>query len=131
MQISEGKHDRREVEACDVGREPLSAPEVSEELPSRDVGQEHVNIEAVLEGGVEIDNERMPHAGHDITLRINVLDLSESDDLRLAKDLEGEAIRGSRLVGGTAKSNEQHTTKCSGTCEWQSEGKNQWLGDIT
>jgi hypothetical protein len=106
MQISEGKHDRREVEASDVGREPLGAPEVSEELPSWDVGQEHVDIEAVLEGGIEIDNERMPHARHDVTLRINVLNLSESDDLRLAKDLEGEAICRPRLVGGTAKSNE-------------------------
>ena len=101
MQVSEGEHDRSEIEAGDVRREPLGASEMCEEFSSRNVGQEHVDVEAVLECGVEIYDERVPHAGHDVAFRVDMLYLSESDDLRLAKDLESKTVGGPRLVGGT------------------------------
>lgn len=119
MQVFEGEHDRREIEPGDVRCEPLSASEVCEEFSAGDVRQEHVDVEAVLEGGIEIDDKRVPHAGHDVPFRVNMLHLSESDDLRFAKNLKGETVDGSRLVGGTAESNEQHTPKSAGTYGWR------------
>ena len=115
MQVLEGKDDCREIEPCDVWRKPLSASKVCEEFTSRDVGQQHVNVEAVLEGGVEIDDERVSDTGHDVAFSIDVFHLSKSDDLRLAKDLESETIDRSRLVGGATESNEQHTPKRAST----------------
>lgn len=106
MQISEGENNRGEVEAGDIRREPLSASEVCEEFSSRNVGQEHVDVEAVLECGIEIDDERVPHAGHDVAFRVDMLHLPKSDDLRLAKNLESETVGGPRLVGGTTESYE-------------------------
>ena len=123
MQISECEDNGGEIEASDVRCKPLSAPEVSEEFASGNVGQEHVNVEAVLEGGIEIDDEGVPHAGHDVAFRVNVLHLSESDDLRLAKDLESETVDGPRLMGGGTESNEQYTPKRAGTCGW-------WIGAV-
>ena len=115
MQVFEGEDDGGEVEAGDVWGEPLGASEVCEEFPSGNVGQEHVDVEAVLKGGIEIDDERVPDAGHDVAFRVDMLHLSEPDDLRLAKNLESETVDGPRLVGGTTESNEQHTPKRSGT----------------
>jgi hypothetical protein len=87
-----------------------------EEFSSGNVGQKHVNVEAVLECGIEIDDKRVPHAGHDVAFRVDMLHLPESDDLRLAKNLESETVDGPRLVGGTTESNEQHTPERAGTC---------------
>ena len=120
MQVFEGKDDCREVEASDVWGEPLSASQVCEEFTSGNVGQQHVDVEAVLEGGVEVDNERMSNTRHDVAFRIDVFDLSKSDNFRLAKDLESETIERSRLVRGTAESNEQHTPKRAST--WMAIG---------
>jgi hypothetical protein len=120
MQVFEGKDDCREIEPRDVRCKPLSASEVCEEFSSGNVGQQHVDVEAVLEGGIEIDDERMSNTRHDVAFRVDVFHLSKSDDLRLAKDLESETIDRSRLVGGTAESNEQHTPKRAGT--WMAIG---------
>ena len=81
MQVLESEYDSREIEPCDVRCKPLSASEVCEELSSGDVGQQHVDVEPILEGGIEIDDERMPNTRHDVTFRINVFHLSKSDDL--------------------------------------------------
>ena len=115
MQVSEGKDDCREIEAGDVGGKPLSASEVREEFASGNVREQHVDVEAVLESGIEIDDERMPHARHDVAFGIYVFHLPESDDLRLAEDLESETVGRSRLVGGATESNEEHTAKRAGT----------------
>lgn len=115
MQIFEGEHDCREVESSDVWREPLSASQVCEELSPRNVGQQHVDVEAILKGGIEIDDERMSYAGHNVALRVDMFHLSQSDDLRLAEDLESETIDGSRLVGRATESNEQHTPERAST----------------
>ena len=120
MQVSEGEHNGGEVEACDVRCEPLSASEMGEELSSGNVGEKHVDVEAVLECGIEIDDEGVPHAGHDAAFRVYMLHLPKSDDLRLAKNLESETVDGPRLVGGAAESDEQHTPESAGTCWWES-----------
>ena len=115
MQVFEGEHDCREVEPGDIWREPLGAPKVCEEFSSGDVGQQHVDVEAVLKGGVEIDDERMPHTRHDVTFCVDMFHLSQSDNLRLAEDLESETVDRSRLEGGTTESDKQHTPEGAST----------------
>ena len=81
MQVFEGNDDCREVEPRDVGRKPLSASKVCEKLPSGDVGQQHVDVEAVLKGGIKIDDEGVSHARHDVAFRVDVFHLPQPDDL--------------------------------------------------
>ena len=78
--------------------------------------QEHVDLGAVLEGEMEINGKRVPHAEHGAPFRINTLRSPESDDLRFTRSLKGETAGRSRLVGGTAESNEQRTPKSVCTC---------------
>ena len=49
-----------------------------EEFATRDVGEQHVDVETVLERGKEIDNERVSHAREDVPvpLGIDVLHLA-------------------------------------------------------
>ena len=115
MQISKGEDNGGQIEACDVQGKSLSMSEVVEEFTSGNIGQEHVDVEAVLEGRVQIDNERVPYMGQDGVFHINMLHLSKSDDLRLVTNLESKTVDRPCLEGRSAESNEQHMPKCAST----------------
>ena len=76
MQIFQRKDDRREIEASDVCREPLSAAKVRKELSTGDVRHQHVNIQAVLESCVEVDDEGVMDAGKDVSFGVHMFNLS-------------------------------------------------------
>ena len=63
-----------------------------EEFSAGDVGHQHVDIQAILKGGVEVDNEGMTDAREDISLRVDMLNLTQAHDLGFAEHLQGEAI---------------------------------------
>jgi len=100
MEVFERQHDAPEVEARDVRCEASRAPEVGEEFAARDVGEEHVDVEVVLERRVEIDDEGVLDAGEDLALGCYVLDLAEADNFGFAQDLHGEVLEGVRAVVG-------------------------------
>jgi hypothetical protein len=91
VEVAEGEDDDREIEAGDVWSEAADTAEVGEELATGDIGKEHVDIQVVLEGGIEVDDERVVDAAKDVALCLDMFDLAQTDDLRLAEDLECEA----------------------------------------
>lgn len=97
MEVSESEDDGSEVESGYVGRESLRSSEMGEQLSSRDEGEQHVDVQAVLERRVQIDNKRMSDAGHDIPFGIHMLDLSEANNIRLAQHFERKTVERSRF----------------------------------
>ena len=62
VKIAEGEDDDGEIEARDVGCEATNAKEMGKELAAGDVRQQHVDVQAVLERRVKVDDEGMPDA---------------------------------------------------------------------
>ena len=92
VEVAQGEDDDGEVEAGHVRRETTDTAEVGEELAAGDVGEKHVDVEAVLEGRKQIDDERVLDSRKDVTLCIHMLNLSKPDDFRLSEHLHSEAI---------------------------------------
>ena len=59
MKVVEGADDLRGVEEGGGVVEPAGAPEVAEELPAADVGEQHVEEALVLGAPAEIHQERV------------------------------------------------------------------------
>jgi hypothetical protein len=70
---------------------------MSEQLPTWDIRHEHINIEAILEGSEEVDDERMVDARQNVSLRVDMFDLSKPNNLSLAENLHGEVALSSWL----------------------------------
>ena len=76
VQVLERKDDRRKIEARNIGCEPTSSPQVCEKLATGNVGQEHVDVQGVLEGCVEINDKGVSYAREDVALSSDVLHLA-------------------------------------------------------
>jgi hypothetical protein len=90
VKVFEGKNDGCEVETGDIGAEASSATEVGEKLTPRNIRKQHINVQAVLESRVKIDDERMSHTGKDASLCFDVFDLTEANHLGLLEHLHCE-----------------------------------------
>jgi hypothetical protein len=92
VQVFEGKNDVGQIEPRDIRGESLGPAKVGEEFTTGNIGHEHVDVQAVLKSRTEIYDERMPDARQDITLGVDMLDLAETNDLHLPKDLHGKDV---------------------------------------
>ena len=72
MKVVEGADDLRGVEEGGGVVEPAGAPEVAEELPAADVGEQHVEEALVLGAPAEIHQERVVDFLRDRYLMRNV-----------------------------------------------------------
>ena len=59
MKVVEGADDLRGVEEGGGVVEPAGAPEVAEELPAADVGEQHVEEALVLGAPAQVNEERV------------------------------------------------------------------------
>ncbi|KAI3486482.1 hypothetical protein L1887_49883 [Cichorium endivia] len=96
VQVLDGEHDRRHVEARHIGGELSGASEVRKDLATDHVLHEHVAVLAVLERGDHVDQEGVLHLGEDAALAVDVRDLLEPHHIRLGQHLEckvGASVR--------------------------------------
>ena len=68
MEVLQGRDDLGCVELRRAGAELAGLPEVTEELPATDVGEQHVETVRVLVAPNQRDNEGMPHLSGGKTL---------------------------------------------------------------
>ena len=96
MQVFQSEDDVGQVEPCNIRGEPLSPAKMREKLPAGNIGHEHVDVQAVLESREEIYNKRMPNPRQDVTLSVDVFDLTEANDFSFPENLHSKNILGSR-----------------------------------
>lgn len=114
MQVFQSQNDGGEIEASNIRCKTLSPSKVGEEFAPWDVGHEHVDVQAVLEGGEEVDDEGVVYPGEDVTLGVDMLNLPELNDQALAQDLHGKMALCAVLVATGTMADKHHLSERAG-----------------
>lgn len=115
MQVFQSQNDGGEVEASNIRCKPLGSSKVGEEFTPGYIGHEHVDIQTILEGGEEVDDEGMVHPGEDVALSVDMFNLPELNDQAFAKNLHGKMTLCTMLVTTGTMADKHHLSEGAGT----------------